>query len=52
MLIFRHRGLFPLYRGEDKPLAVEELLLAVWKIFLCLLAIEKQATWFMSDIGE
>ena len=52
MLIFRHKGLFPLHRGEDRPRALEELLLDVWKIFLYLLAIEKQAAWFMNDIGE
>ena len=52
MLIFRHKGLFHLHRGEDRPLALEELLLAVWKIFLCLLAMEKKATRFMIDIGE
>ena len=52
MLIFRHKGLFDLHRDEGRPLAQEELLLAVWKIFLCLLAIEIKAAWFMSDIGE
>ena len=52
MLIFRHKGLFDLHRDEGRPLAQEELLLAVWKIFLCLLAMEKKATRFMIYIGE
>ena len=52
MPIFRHKGLFRLHRGEDRPLALEELLLTVLKIFLFLLAMEKKAAWFMSDIGE
>ena len=52
MLIFRRRVLFPQNLGEDIPLAVREPLLAVWKIFLYLLAIEKHAAWFMNYIDE